>query len=170
MKQKTGTAAAAGGVNMEQVQERVKAMLETIKEKREEGCKDYAKSLDKYEGDIVMSKERIDKLIASVSTRDKQDVDYAIDKVRTFALAQRASIKDFEQELEPGVFAGQKLIPITTAGCYVPGGLYAHIASAVMTVCTARAAGVENVIVTTPPRGSDPDPLIVYAANACGAD
>jgi sulfopropanediol 3-dehydrogenase len=177
LKAKTGTAAAAGGVDIATVQERVKEMLATIQEGKEQACKDYASKLDKYEGEVVLSKERIEKLISQISDRDKSDVDYAIEKVRTFALAQRASIKDFEQELEPGVFAGQKLIPMVTAGCYVPGGLYAHIASAVMTVATAKAAGVENVIVTTPPRPDkpgepsfEPDALIVYAAHACGAD
>jgi sulfopropanediol 3-dehydrogenase len=170
LKEKTGTAAAAGGVDIATVRERVRAMLDKLKSGREEAAKEYAKSLDKYEGEVVVSKERIARLIASVSDKDKADVDYAIDKVRTFATAQRQSIKDFETELEPGVFAGQKLIPMGAVGCYVPGGLYAHIASAVMTVCTAKVAGVKNVVVTTPPRGQDPDPLIVYAAHTCGAD
>jgi sulfopropanediol 3-dehydrogenase len=91
--------------------------------------------------------------------------------VRGFAEKQREALIDFEVELSPGLFAGQKQIPVQTAGCYVPGGRYAHIASAVMSVGTAKVAGVENVICCTPPRGSQlPHEAIVYTANLCGAD
>ena len=88
-----------------------------------------------------------------------------------FAEKQREALIDFEVELGPGIFAGQKQIPVTTAGCYVPGGRYAHIASAIMSVTTARAAGVKNVIVASPAaqdRGIHP--AIIYACHLCGAD
>ncbi|NBQ84469.1 MAG: histidinol dehydrogenase, partial [Alphaproteobacteria bacterium] len=85
--------------------------------------------------------------------------------------AQKASISSFETELSPGLWAGQKLIPIETAGCYVPGGRYAHVASAVMSIATAKVAGVENIIACSAPRGNaGPNPAILYAMNLCGAD
>src|SRR3546814_13566143 len=77
--------------------------------------------------------------------RSKQDIDFALTRVRGFAQRQRDSVKEFEAELSPGLFAGQRLIPVKTAGCYVPGGRYAHVASAVMTIATAKAIGRAHV-------------------------
>jgi sulfopropanediol 3-dehydrogenase len=91
--------------------------------------------------------------------------------VRKFAEAQRASLGEFETELSPGLFAGQKLIPVQTAGCYVPGGRYAQVASAIMSVTTAKAAGVDHVIACSPARGdAGVNPAILYTADLCGAD
>ena len=88
-----------------------------------------------------------------------------------FAEAQLASMVEFETELSPGLVAGQRLIPVDTAGCYVPGGRYAHIASALMSVATAKVAGVENVIACSPPRkNGGVHPAILYAADLAGAD
>ena len=79
--------------------------------------------------------------------------------------------KDFEIELSNGLYAGQKLVPVNTAGCYIPGGRYAHIASAVMSVTTAKVAGVKNIIACSPPKeGIGAHPSIIYTANLCGAD
>ena len=84
---------------------------------------------------------------------------------------RKNSIKEFETELSPGLWAGQKLIPIETAGCYVPGGRYAHVASAIMSITTARVAGVENIIACSAPKGEDgPNPAILYTMDYCGAD
>ena len=91
--------------------------------------------------------------------------------MRRFAEAQRESLAEFETELSPGLVAGQRLIPVETAGCYVPGGRYAHIASAIMSVTTAKTAGVANVIACSPPRREGGvHPAILYTANLCGAD
>ncbi len=101
----------------------------------------------------------------------KRDIEWATAQVRTFALAQRDSIKDFAIELSGGVTAGQRLVPCNVAGCYVPTGRYAHIASAYMSVATAKAAGVKTVVAcSTPFRGEGIHPHVLYAMHIAGAD
>jgi sulfopropanediol 3-dehydrogenase len=101
----------------------------------------------------------------------QDDIRFAHDNVRRFAEAQRASMQDIETEVLPGLVAGHRNIPLQTAGCYVPGGRYAHIASAIMTATTARAAGVDNVIACSPPRGeTGAHPAVIFALDVCGAD
>jgi sulfopropanediol 3-dehydrogenase len=105
------------------------------------------------------------------SSRKTRDIRFAYDRVSGFAEAQLASMREFDTELSPGLVAGQRLIPVDTAGCYVPGGRYAHIASAIMSVATAKVAGVENVIACSPPRrDGGVHPAILYAADLAGAD
>ena len=100
-----------------------------------------------------------------------RDIRFSYERVSKFAEHQRDSMVEFETELSPGLFAGQKLIPMTTAGCYVPGGRYAHIASAIMSVATAKVAGVENVVACSVPHGDEGiHPAIVYAMDLAGAD
>ena len=149
----------------------VRAMLERLESEGEEAAMAYAKELDGYEGEAIVSQEQIAAAGDKVSPQLKDDIQFALDRVRTFAEAQKASITSFETELSPGLWAGQKLIPIETAGCYVPGGRYAHVASAVMSIATAKVAGVENIVACSAPRGNDgPNPAILYAMNLCGAD
>jgi len=95
-----------------------------------------------------------------------------VKQVRAFAEKQKASLLGFEADIGEGVTAGQKVLPMTTAGCYAPGGRYSHIASAIMSVTTARVAGVENVFLCSPPGpdGNGVPPEIVFAANYAGAD
>ena len=101
----------------------------------------------------------------------KADIQFAHDNVRRFAEAQKATVSDFEYEIVPGLIAGQKSIPVDAAGCYVPGGRYSHIASAIMTVTTAKVAGCSHITATSPPRpGVGVPPAIVYAAHISGAD
>ena len=149
----------------------VRAMLERLESEGEDAAMAYAKELDGYEGEAIVSQEQIAAAADKVSPQLKDDIQFALDRVRTFAEAQKASILSFETELSPGLWAGQKLIPIETAGCYVPGGRYAHVASAVMSIATAKVAGVENIVACSAPRGNDgPNPAILYAMNLCGAD
>ena len=149
----------------------VRAMLERLESEGEDAAMAYAKELDGYEGEAIVSQEQIAAAADKVSSQLKDDIQFALDRVRTFAEAQKASISSFETELSPGLWAGQKLIPIETAGCYVPGGRYAHVASAVMSIATAKVAGVENIVACSAPRGNDgPNPAILYAMNLCGAD
>src|ERR1019366_6553220 len=97
--------------------------------------------------------------------------EFATAQVRRFAEAQMASIHEFEMEILPGLVAGQRLIPINVAGCYVPTGRYAHIASAYMSIATAKAAGVRTVIAcSTPFRGEGIHPQVLYAMKVAGAD
>ena len=101
----------------------------------------------------------------------KDDIRFAFDNIRRFAEAQKATIKDTEVEIIPGLIAGQKAIPCNAAGCYAPGGRYSHIASVLMTVTTAKVAGSGHITACSPPRPNvGIAPAIIYAADLCGAD
>ena len=149
----------------------VREMLAAIEHGGEAKVRDYALQLDAWDRDIVLSRDEIERAIAEVPEQTKQDVQFSYRRVKAFAEAQLASMSEFEVELSPGLLAGQRLVPVATAGCYVPGGRYAHIASAIMSVTTARVAGVKHVIACSPP---DPErgvhPAIIYAADLAGAD
>lgn len=149
----------------------VQEMLAKIENGGENTAREYAENLDKWTGDIVVTSEEIAAAGERLSQRARDDIHFAYDRVKKFAEAQLASMQEFETELSPGLIAGQKLIPVHTAGCYVPGGRYAHIASAIMSVTTAKVAGVKNVVACSPTRGSDGvHPSILYAAGLAGAD
>lgn len=146
-------------------------MLARIAEQGEAAVRHYAQELDRWSGPIVVEEAEIERRIAAVPERVRADIDVAIGNVRRFAEAQRASVRDFEITLMPGLTAGQKLVPCNVAGCYVPTGRYAHIASAYMSVATARAAGVKTVVAcSTPYRGEGIHPAVLYAMKAAGAD
>jgi sulfopropanediol 3-dehydrogenase len=152
-------------------QQVVVEMLANIEKNGESAVREYAKSLDKWTGDIVLTQDQINKIISEVPSLVKQDIDFAVKQVYDFALAQKESIHNFSTELYPGVLAGQKVIPVNVVGCYAPSGRYAHIASAYMTVATAKAAGVKNIIACSSPfRGGGIHPYVLYAFKAAGAD
>jgi len=152
-------------------QQVVVEMLANIEKNGESAVREYAKSLDKWTGDIVLTQDQINKIISEVPSLVKQDIDFAVKQVYDFAIAQKESIHNFSTELYPGVLAGQKVIPVNVVGCYAPSGRYAHIASAYMTVATAKAAGVKNIIACSSPfRGGGIHPYVLYAFKAAGAD
>ncbi|PWG64533.1 histidinol dehydrogenase [Sediminicurvatus halobius] len=154
-----------------QVSERVSEMLQRIRSEGEAAARAYARELDGFEGEPVVDRETITRAAARLPETLKDDIEFALKRVTDFARRQRDSLQEFETELSPGLFAGQRIIPMTTAGCYVPGGRYAHIASAIMSVGTARVAGVENVIACSPPKGADGiHPAILYTMDRAGAD
>jgi len=150
----------------------VENILKDIEKTKEEGCKELSKKFDKFEGDVIISKEKIEEIKKNLDQKTKDDVQFSHERVRKFAEAQLKNYgQDFEVELSEGLYAGQKLIPVNTAGCYVPAGRYAHIASAVMSVTTAKVAGVKNILVCSSPKpGVGVHPTIVYTADLCGAD
>ena len=150
----------------------VQKLLNELEKSREEGCKELTKKFDKYDGDIIVSKEKINEISNTLDQKTKDDIKFSYDRVKKFAEAQLKNYgQDFEVELSKGLYAGQKLIPVNTAGCYIPGGRYAHIASAVMSVTTAKVAGVKNIIACSPPKeGVVANPSVIYTANLCGAD
>jgi len=150
----------------------VENILKDIEKTKEDGCRELSKKFDKFEGDVIVSKEKIEEIKKSLDQKTKDDVQFSHERVRKFAEAQLKNYgQDFEVELSDGLYAGQKLIPINTAGCYVPAGRYAHIASAVMSVTTAKVAGVKNILVCSSPKpGVGVHPTIVYTADLCGAD
>ena len=157
--------------NADDVSQTVKDILNKIEAGGDEVALAYAKQFDKYQGNIELTAAEIDAATALVPTKLQQDIQFAYNNVKRFAEAQKTTLQDVECEVVPGLIAGQKTIPVRTAGCYIPGGRYSHIASAIMTVTTARVAGCENIIACSPPR---PDvgiaPAIVYAAHICGAN
>jgi sulfopropanediol 3-dehydrogenase len=132
---------------------------------------EYASKFDNYDGEIILTDEAIASASELVPEKMKRDIEFAHANVKKFAEAQKSTVSDFETEVVPGLIAGQKAIPVNAAGCYIPGGRYSHIASAIMTVTTAKVAGCNNIVACSPPRpGVGIAPAIVYAAHICGAD
>ena len=129
----------------------VSEMLSRIEDEGEDAVRAYAEKLDNFTGDVIVSKEQIAAAAEKVSEQLKADIKFSYDRVTKFAQAQKDSITEFETELSPGLWAGQKLIPIQTAGCYVPGGRYAHVASAVLSAIIAISVGPANISIPTRP-------------------
>ncbi|MGX9355227.1 histidinol dehydrogenase [Roseobacteraceae bacterium S113] len=154
-----------------EVHETVKTILADIEAGGDEKAMEYAAKFDRYEGNVLLSQDEIDAAIALVPEKLKADIRFAHDNVKRFAELQKSTVANVEMEIQPGFIAGQKAIPVDAAGCYVPGGRYSHIASAIMTVTTAKVAGCGHITACSPPRpGVGVAPAIVYAAHICGAD
>ncbi len=148
----------------------VEELLKSIQEGGEGVVRELAKKFDNWEGEFILTEEKKQKLIDKVPQRVKDDLEFAYEQVSTFAKAQRDSIVEFEKTTIQGVRLGQRVIPMEVAGCYVPGGRFAHACSAIMSVATAKAAGVKTVIACSPPRGESIAPAVVYAMHIAGAD
>jgi sulfopropanediol 3-dehydrogenase len=146
-------------------------MLAEIGRNGEAAVRAYAKTLDGWDGEIVLTRAEIDRRAAEVPAEVKRDIDFAIAQVSAFAQAQRRSLSEFSVELHRGVTAGQRVLPVNVAGCYAPAGRYAHIASAYMGVATAKAAGVKTIVACSGPfRGGPMHPCLLYAFDKAGAD
>jgi len=164
-------AARTPATGEETTQQAVAAMLREIEIGGEATARAYAERFDKWTGEIVVTPEEIAAAERSLPPIVKGDIRFSHDQVRRFAEAQRDSMTELAVELSPGLIAGQRLVPVGVAGCYVPGGRFAHIASAIMSVTTARAAGVERVIACSPShKGRGIHPAILFALQICGAD
>lgn len=149
----------------------VEEMLAEIARDGEDAVRRYAAKLDQWTGPIVLTPEAIEQRIRDIPPAVKRDIEFATERVRRFAQAQRESSREFSVEIQPGLTAGQRLIPVNVAGCYVPTGRYAHIASAYMAIATAKAAGVPFVVAcSTPYRGEGIHPDVLYAMKVAGAD
>jgi len=157
--------------NQSDVSAIVQDILNDIEQGGDEACIRYRDKFDGYQGNVVLTPEEIEAACAKVPQKLKEDIAFAHANVKKFAEAQKSTIVDTEVEIIPGLIAGQKAIPVQAAGCYAPGGRYAHVASALMTVTTAKVAGCKEIVACSPPR---PDggihPAIVYTAHLCGAD
>lgn len=152
-------------------QQVVEEMLAEIAARGEDAVRDYAQKLDKWSGEITVTSQEIEQRTRVIPDSIKRDIEFATAQVRRFAMAQKASLNEFTTELLPGLTAGQRVIPVNVAGCYVPTGRYAHIASAYMSIATAKAAGVPTVIAcSTPYRGEGIHPHVLYAMKVAGAD
>lgn len=149
----------------------VRAILDDIEAGGDAKAMEYAAKFDKYDGTIILTPEEIEAACALVPEKLKRDIQFSHDNVRRFAEQQKSTVANIEYEVVPGLIVGQKAIPVDAAGCYVPGGRYSHIASAIMTVTTAKVAGCQHITACSPPRpGVGIAPAIVYAAHLCGAD
>jgi sulfopropanediol 3-dehydrogenase len=149
----------------------VAKILADIEAGGEAAALEYAAKFDKYDGNVLLTPQDIDAACALVPQKLKDDILFARDNVRRFAEVQKGTVADVEYEVNPGFIAGQKAIPVAAAGCYVPAGRYRHIASAIMTVTTAKVAGCEHITVCSAPQpGVGVYPAIIYAAHMCGAD
>jgi sulfopropanediol 3-dehydrogenase len=149
----------------------VEEMLAEIRARGEQAVREYAQKLDRWGGPVEVTSEELERRTRSIPPGVKKDIEFATAQVRRFALAQRDSMHEFSLEVSPGLTAGQRLIPVNVAGCYVPTGRYAHIASAYMSIATAKAAGVPTVIAcSTPYQGEGIHPQVLYAMKVAGAD
>lgn len=165
-------AAAVSRESGVQIEETVRRMLADIAENRDEAVRRYARQLDKWDSEqFRVSEDDIRAVAKRMPETFKEDFDFCKRQVQEFAERQRDSMQEFEIETEPGIWLGQKLIPVAHVGCYIPGGKYPLISAAIMSVGTARVAGVEHIIGCAPPRDSSGIfPPTLYALHAAGAD
>lgn len=154
-----------------QVRETVENILADIEERGDAAVRELSFKFDKLERDnFRLSEQEIEACLSQLSKRDLNDIRFAQTQVENFARHQRNSIQDIEVETLPGVILGHKNIPVSAAGCYVPGGKYPLLASAHMSVITARVAGVPRIITCAPPFHGKPAPAIVAAQHLAGAN
>ena len=148
----------------------VAATLKDIEGRGDVAVRELANKFDGYDRDSYrLGQDEIDALIAKVSPRDLEDIKFAQAQVVNFAQAQRDSMLDIEVETMPGVILGHKNIPVQSVGCYVPGGKFPMVASAHMSVATAKVAGVPRIIACTPPFNGEPNPAVIAAMHLGGA-
>ena len=154
-----------------EVRKTVEKILQDVAKRGDEAVRELSIKFDNFSPDnFILSKEEIETAISKVSKRDIEDIKFAQTQVRNFAQKQLECIKDLEVETMPGVVLGHKNIPMNAVGCYVPGGKYPMVASAHMSVLTAKVAGVKDIIASAPPQGGEPHPAIVAAMHMGGAD
>jgi histidinol dehydrogenase len=149
----------------------VKQVIDTIRRDGDAAVRRYSEQFDKWSPpSFKLSQEAIDAAIAAVPRQTIEDIKTVQSNVRTFAIAQRESLRDFEIEIQPGVHLGQRNNPLDAVGAYIPGGRYPLLASAHMTILTAKVAGVKNVIGCTPPIAGKIPNATVAAMHLAGAD
>ncbi|MFY7983456.1 MAG: histidinol dehydrogenase [Burkholderiaceae bacterium] len=168
---KKGQDAATLAAADHQVRSTVETILLDIERRGDQAVREYSKRFDQWDpADFLLSPDQIQSAIARLSARELEDIRFAQAQIRRFAEIQRQSLQDVEVETRPGVVLGHKHIPVNNVGCYIPGGKYPLIASAHMSVLTAKVAGVPRVIATAPPYQGEPHPAIVAAMHMAGAD
>ncbi|RUY06810.1 histidinol dehydrogenase, partial [Mesorhizobium sp. M7A.F.Ca.CA.004.04.1.1] len=149
----------------------VETILADIEKRGDAAVRELSERFDRWSPQSFrLTDSDIEQAISKVSARDLEDIRFAQAQVRNFAEKQRACLQDLEVETLPGVVLGHKNIPVDTVGCYVPGGKYPMVASAHMSVVTARVAGVKKIIACAPPFQGGPHPAIVAAMHMGGAD
>ena len=168
---KSGQPAAVKAENSLQVRQTVEKILGDISARGEQAVREYSEKFDEWSPPTFrLSAAEIDDCVRSLPAQTLEDIQFAQTQIRNFALAQRAALRDVEVQTLPGVVLGHRNVPVNSVGCYVPGGRYPMVASAHMSVVTAKAAGVKRIIAAAPPFGGKPHPAIVAAMHLGGAD
>jgi sulfopropanediol 3-dehydrogenase len=153
------------------VRETVENILAQVDERKDAAIREMSEKFDKWSPkNFRLSPQEIERAIAQVPKRDLDDIKFAQAQVRNFAQEQRETMHDLEVETLPGVVLGHRHIPVNSIGCYVPGGRYPMVASAHMSIVTAKVAGVKRIIACAPPFRGGPHPAIVAAMHFGGAD
>ena len=167
---KRGKAEAERAEDDAKVQSAVETTLKDIEARGDAAVRELSEKFDKYSPESFrLGQDEIDALIAELTPRELADIKFAQAQVVAFAEAQRASMRDIEVEPLPGVILGHKNIPVQSVGCYVPGGKFPMVASAHMSVATAKVAGVPRIVAATPPWQGKPNPAVIAAMHFGGA-
>ncbi len=168
---KRGATTEAKAESDRKVRDIVEAALADIEARGDDALREMSVKFDGWDReDYRLSQSEIDFCVDGLSAQERHDIEFAQAQVRNFARIQRDSLKDVEVETMPGVVLGHKNLPVNAAGCYVPGGKYPLLASAHMSVITAKVAGVKRVITCAPPFQGRPARAIVAAQAMAGAD
>ncbi len=168
---KQGKQAEEKAIDNQKVKEIVESIISDIEKRGDEAVSQYSGQFDKWTPESFrLSREEIDACYEQLTEQEISDIKWAQEQVRNFATIQRESMKDVEVETLPGVELGHKNIPVDSVGCYVPGGKYPLVASAHMSIVTAKVAGVKRVIAATPPFQGKPAPAVIVAMDLAGAD
>jgi sulfopropanediol 3-dehydrogenase len=168
---KKGVSQEKAAADDAKVRQTVEGILAEIDEKGDAAVRDFSEKFDKWSPESFrLSQAEIEACLAALPPETVEDIKFAQAQIRNFAQIQRASLQDVEVETLPGVFLGHKHIPVNSVGCYVPGGKYPLVASAHMSVVTAKVAGVKRIIACAPPFQGAPHPAIVAALHLAGAD
>ncbi len=168
---KTGQSAETTRENSAKVRKVVEDILGQIETRGEAAVREYSAQFDDWSPESFrLTQDEIESCLEEISPQVRADIEFAQTQIRNFALKQKAALQDIEVETLPGVVLGHKNIPVNSVGCYVPGGRYPMVASAHMSVVTAKAAGVKRIIAAAPPFSGRPHPAIVAAMHLGGAD
>ncbi|NIC38835.1 histidinol dehydrogenase [Halomonas desiderata] len=168
---KAGAPSEARAEADRKVRETVEQTLQAIETRGDEAVRELSEKFDRWSpATFRLSQAEIERAISELTAQELDDIRFAQAQIRRFAEAQLASMQDVEVETRPGVVLGHKHIPVNSVGCYVPGGAYPMVASAHMSVLTAKVAGVKRVIAAAPPYQGKPHPAIVAAMHLAGAD
>ena len=168
---KTGISAEQDAADIAKVRKTVEDILADIEKHGDAAVRELSKKFDNWSPEnFRMSKGEIEDCVRQLPKQVVDDIKFAQEQIRNFAQIQRDALRDVEVETLPGVVLGHKNIPVNSVGCYVPGGKYPLVASAHMSVVTARVAGVKRIISCAPPYQGKPHPAIVAAMHLGGAD
>jgi len=168
---KQGISAADDAAEQAKVRSTVESVIADVERRGDAAVREYSERFDKWSpASFQLAPGEIEACMAQLSPRDVDDIKFAQTQIRNFAQIQRDALRDVEVETLPGVILGHRNIPVNSVGCYVPGGKYPLVASAHMTILTAKVAGVPRVIACAPPFQGKPAPAIVTAMHLAGAD